>query len=137
MVLNLKVVKLDGSVHEAELVGILLGMHLISTEKHGSKPTALRVGVDNRGQAAITGRAFHSALKSPGHHLAREILQVANRVKRRWKGKYKLTAGHEGVKGNEDADREAKRAADGKTSEKRFLPPYPRKPMMPRQTPQQ
>ena len=78
MVLNLKVVKLDGSVHEAELVVILLGMHLISPENHGSKPTALRVGVDN--QAAI--RAFHSALRSPGHHLAREILQVANRVEK-------------------------------------------------------
>lgn len=95
-------------------MGILHVMHLISTEKHGSKPTALRVGVDNRGQAAI--RAFHSTLKSPGHHLAIEILQVANRVKRPLKEKYKLTAGHEGKKGNEDADREAKRAVDGKTS---------------------
>jgi len=119
----------EHTVHEAELVGILLGMHLISTERRGNATFAL--GVDN--QAATS--AFHSALRNPGHHLAREILQVANRTqKRRRKGRYKLTirwtAGHEGIKGNEDADREAKRAAEGLTPDKWALPPYLRKPLL-------
>jgi len=118
--------KSEHTVHEAELVRILLGMHLISTESHGS--TTFAMGVDN--QAAIS--TFHSALRNPGHHLAREILQVANRTQKcRQKGRYKLTicwtAGHKGIKGNKDTDRKAKRAAEGLTSDKRNLPPYIRK----------
>jgi len=62
----------EHTVHEAELVGILLGMHLISMETHGS--TAFALGVDN--QAGI--KASHSALRNPGHHLARESLRIAN-----------------------------------------------------------
>jgi len=117
------------TVHEAELIGILLGMHLISTERHRS--TTFALGVDN--QAAIS--TFHSALRNPGHHLAREILQVANRMQKcRKKGRYKLTiqwmAGHEGIKGNEDTDHEAKRAAEGLTSDKQTLPSYLRKPLL-------
>ena len=119
----------EHTVHEAELVGILLGMHLISTEKHGS--TSFALGVDN--QAAI--KAFQSTLRNPAHHLARETLRIANQVqKRRRKGSYELkirwTAGHEGIEGNEDADREAKKAAKGKTSDKKILPSYLRKPLL-------
>ena len=119
----------EHTVHEAELARILLGMHLISTESHGS--TTFTMGVDN--QAAIS--AFHSTLRNPAHHLAREILKVANRVqKRRQRGKYKLTirwtAGHEGIQGNKDADHKAKRAAEGKTSDKQTLPLYLRKPLL-------
>jgi len=119
----------EHTVHEAELVGILLGMHLISTEKHGG--TSFAIGVDN--QAAI--KAFHSAMRNPGHHLAREILRLANQIrKRRQKGNYGLimrwTAGHEGIAGNEQVDREAKRAAEGLTSEKKTLPTYLRKPLL-------
>jgi len=52
------------TVHKAELVGILLGLQLISTEKKGG--TTFALGSDN--QATI--KAFHSNLQSPGHHLA-------------------------------------------------------------------
>ena len=119
----------EHTVHEAELVGILLGLHLISKEKHGS--TSCMLGVDN--QAAI--RAFHSDLRKPGHHIAREIILLANRVqKHRRKVAYSLTicwtAGHEGIAGNKAADKEAKKAAEGKTSEKHLLPPYLRKPLL-------
>ena len=44
------------TVHEAELVGILLGLHLINTEKKGGTTFALGVG----NQAAI--KAFQSNL---------------------------------------------------------------------------
>jgi len=36
----------EHTVHEAELVGILLGMHRVSTEKHSS--TSFAIGVDNQ-----------------------------------------------------------------------------------------
>jgi len=119
----------EHTVHEAELVGILLGMHLVSTEKHSSM--SFTIGVDN--QAAI--RAYQSTLRKPGHHLARETLWLANQIqKRRQKGNYKLimhwTAGHEGIVGNEQVDHEAKRAAEGLTSEKRTLPTYLRKSLL-------
>jgi hypothetical protein len=116
-------------VHEAELTGILLAMQLISTEKHGS--TSFAIAVDN--QAAI--QAFHSELRSPGHHLAREIIRAANQIhKRRDKHRYTLTirwtAGHEGIEGNELADKEAKKAANNCSSDKHLLPPYLRKQML-------
>ena len=119
----------EHTVHEAELAGMLLGMHLISKERRGGTSTAL--GVDN--QAAI--KAFHSALRNPGHHLAREMLWIANQVqKQRWKGKYKLTihwtAVHEGIEGNKDVDCKAKKAVKGKTSDKKNLPSYLRKPLL-------
>jgi ribonuclease HI len=119
----------EHTVHEAELVGILLAMQLISTEKRAS--TSFALGVDN--QAAI--KAFQSDLRQPGHHLAIEIIRVANQIqKRRKKGKYTLnirwTAGHEGVEGNELADSEAKKAAGGLSSEKTQLPHYLRKPLL-------
>lgn len=118
----------EHTVHEAELVGLLLGMHLISTENQSS--TTCAIGADN--QAAL--KAFHTNRRSPGHHLAREILRIAEQVrKRRSKSKYKLvirwTAGHEGIEGNEEADREAKKAAEGTNSERRALPAYLRKPL--------
>jgi len=119
----------EHTVHEAELVGVLLGLHLIGTERRSS--TTCMLGVDN--QAAI--KAFHSDLRRPGHHIAREAILLANRIqKRRSKVTYSLTmqwtAGHEGIAGNEAADKEAKKAAKGKTSEKHLLPPYLRKPLL-------
>ena len=114
------------TVHEAELVGILLGLYLISTEKRGNVTFVL--GVDN--QAAI--KAFDSTLRSPGHHLTREAICLANKTQKRRKGtKYAVTmwwtAGHEGIAGNKAADKEAKLAAEGLTSDKHLLPPYLRK----------
>ena len=89
------------------------------------------LGIDN--QAAI--KAFDSELRKPGHHLAREALRIAEQLRnRRRGGKYKLTlrwaAGHEGIEGNEHADREAKDAAGGKSSNKMHLPFYLRKPLL-------
>ena len=74
------------TVHEAELAGILLGMRLISTEKHGSTTFAIGVGY----QATI--KAFHAPLRSPGHHLAWEAIRIANQVRKsRSKCRYGLT----------------------------------------------
>jgi ribonuclease HI len=116
------------TVHEAELVGILLALHLISIKKKAN--TSCMIGVDN--QAAI--KAFKSNLRSPGHHLAREVLCITNRLQKKRKGSYSLTmrwtAGHKGIEGNEKVDKEAKKAAEGHSSEEKSLPPYLRKPLL-------
>jgi hypothetical protein len=54
----------EHTVHEAELVGIVLGLHILSTEKKNRKLAS--IGVDD--QAVI--KAFDSELRNPGHHLA-------------------------------------------------------------------
>lgn len=89
------------------------------------------LGVDN--QAAI--RAFQSNLRSPGHHLIREIIKMANCLQKRCKKKrYSLTicwtTGHEGIAGNEAAHKEAKKATEAQISEKQLILSYLRKPLL-------
>ena len=114
------------TVHEAELVGILLGLHLIKTDRKGR--TSYALGIDN--QAAIS--ALNSVKATTGQHIANEILETAARIKKqRNSSKYSLTvrwtAGHVGIEGNEEVDGEAKKAAEGCTSVKKALPPLLRK----------
>jgi ribonuclease HI len=119
----------EHTVHEAELVGILLAIHIIDKEAAGSITFA--IGVDN--QAAM--KIFSSDLRIPGQHLAREILRRAAHAQKK-KGKanrritLRWTAGHEGIEGNEMADEEAKKAAKGLTSDKPSLPSYLRKELL-------
>ena len=118
----------EHTVHEAELVGLLLAMHLIHTEKNCK--TTCMIAVDN--QASL--KAFDSELRKPGHHIARETLRIANQLQKR-KGRRKLkitlrwTAGHVGIEGNEKADVEAKKAASESSSQANLLPRYLRKPL--------
>ena len=115
----------EHTVAEAELVGLILGLHLIATEKRSRVKCV--IGLDN--QAII--KALHTDLTNPGHHLTAEALKIAERLGKRSGGRrYKLTirwtAGHAGIRGNEKADREAKRAAHGLTSDRKDLPRYVR-----------
>jgi hypothetical protein len=64
-------------VHKAELVGILLGLHILSTKKKNRKPAS--IDVDN--QAVI--KAFDLELRNPGHHLAQEALRMAKCLKKK------------------------------------------------------
>ena len=117
------------TVHKAELVGILLGLHLISTERKNS--TTFMLGSNN--QATI--KVFQSNLRSPGHHITREALHLTHQIHhRKRKTKYALTirwtAGHEGIVGNKAIDQEAKKAAEGLTSDPTHLPLYLRKPLL-------
>jgi len=63
------------TVYKAELVGLLLGMHLITTERNRKKSCA--IGLDNK--AAI--ETLMMELTNPGHHLAAEALRIANLLK--------------------------------------------------------
>jgi len=117
------------TVHKAELLGILLGLHLINTERRNS--TTFALGSNN--QAAI--KAFQSNLRSPGHHLVREALQLAHQIHySKRKTKYELMirwmARHEGIEGNKTVDHKAKIAAEGFTSDPTLLLQYLRKPLL-------
>jgi ribonuclease HI len=122
----------EHTVHEAELVGILLRLHILNSRK--SKKVMAAIRVDN--QAAI--KAFTLDLRNPGHHLMREALRIASKISKERKKSSKInytltirwTAGQEGIKGNELADREAKEAAKGHTSDTKLLPHYLRKPVL-------
>ncbi|KAI0268046.1 hypothetical protein BGY98DRAFT_891953, partial [Russula aff. rugulosa BPL654] len=102
---------------------IILGAHLIATEKRNRKRCV--IGLDSQG--AI--KALRTELTNPGQHLAAEALRIANHLRNRaGNANYSLTvrwtAGHVGIPGNEKADREAKRAADGHSSNSNDLPKY-------------
>jgi ribonuclease HI len=118
----------EHTVQEAELVGMLLALHLVATEQCNA--TSYLIAVDNQ----ATLRAFDSDLRRLGHHLAREVLDLANclqkcRGKRKFNLVIKWAAGHCGIVGNEKADREAKKAANRTTSLTKLLPPLLRKPL--------
>lgn len=113
----------EHTVHEAELIGILLAMHLIKSERR--KNNSFAIGTDN--QAAL--EAFHSNMRKPAHNAAREALRQGTMLQKRARGKnYSLilrwTTGHAGIPGNEIADIEAKKAAEGRSSDKKALPKY-------------
>jgi hypothetical protein len=69
----------------------------------------------------------------PGHYLAAEVINEAQRLKKTKGKKFALTirwtAGHSNIPGNEEVDKEAKKAAEGHASEAASLPKTLRKPM--------
>jgi ribonuclease HI len=98
------------TVYKAELAGMLLGMHLIKTERRNKVKCV--VNVDN--QAAL--RAVNSDMTKPGQHIAAAIHKIIKQlIPHTDNGRFKLTfrwsAGHVGIEGNEEADKEAKKAA--------------------------
>jgi ribonuclease HI len=116
------------TVFEAELVGLLLGLQLIKTERAGR--TSYTLGADN--QAALSAVATPS--NRSGHYLAEIFLTTAASLRKgRGTANYSLTlrwtAGHVNIKGNEEADKEAKLAAEGATSEPHTLPKILKKPL--------
>jgi ribonuclease HI len=107
-------------VFEAELVGILMGLYLIETNPKGN--ASYTIGVDN--QAAL--KALTSKFSKPGQYLAAEALKAAAHL-RKTKGKkyaltFRWTPGHSGIPGNKEADIEAKKAAEGVSSDQANLP---------------
>jgi ribonuclease HI len=118
----------EHTIPEAELIGLLLALHLIKAERKKNKSFA--IGTDNH--AAL--KAFHSSMRSPAHYIAREVLKLSTMLCKHTRGKkYSLmlqwTAGHVGILGNELADREAKQAAVGLSSHKSTLPKLLRCPL--------
>ena len=105
-----------------------MGLHLTKTERRGR--TSFAVGADN--QATLS--TLNSVKSTTGQYIADKIIETAESIKKQRKSdNYSLTfrwmAGHVGIKGNEEVDGEAKKAAEGLSSNKKDLPPLLRKPL--------
>ena len=105
-----------------------MGLHLLTTEWRGR--TSFAVGADN--QAALS--ALNSVKSTTGQYIADEIIETAASIKKQRKSNnysltFRWTAGHVGIKGNEEVDGEAKKAAEGLSSNKKDLPLLLRKPL--------
>jgi len=67
---------MEHTVPKAELIGIILVLQLIKSEKNKNTPIA--IGTDN--QAAI--EAFHTNLRNSAHNVAREIIRQGNMLQK-------------------------------------------------------
>jgi ribonuclease HI len=108
------------TVANAEAVGTLLATHLIAREKRLS---TISFNIDS--QAVIKG----IRIKKPrsGQHLIDEYLHQLDITQKRGtrvKMKIQWSSGHDGIEGNEKADEEAKKAAEGDTSPEEDLPKF-------------
>ena len=100
----------EHTVHEGECVGMMLGLELIRRETGWVMETTM--GVDN--QAAITSTRMGKP--TPGSYIMDKIHASYRRVTERHKHlKFTLgwVPGHRGIPGNERADKEAKKVAQG------------------------
>lgn len=111
----------DHTVFEGECVGQMLGLELLRREARGrGRIRDVTIGTDNQGGMGV--------VRNPGQGTARylvdEVLERIQRVKKidahvimelYW------TSSHKGIPGNERADKEAKRAAEGDETETKGL----------------
>jgi ribonuclease HI len=115
----------EHTVFEAELAGILMGLYMIEMNPKGNVSYA--IGVDN--QAAL--KALASNFSKPSQYLAAEALRATAHLRKTKGKKYSLTlrwtVGHTGIPGNEEADVEARKVAEGATSDAANLPKTLRK----------
>jgi ribonuclease HI len=113
----------EHTVFEAEEVGLTLAAKLISSERDLHFPISILV--DN--QASIqSGESFYS---SPGSYLADKFRRMMNRIakdNRDFDITVRWIPGHSDVHGNEEADKQAKRAAESRMndSSRQLLPHY-------------
>ena len=66
----------EHTVHEAELIGTILALHLINMEKH--RRVSFAIGTDN--QAAL--KAYDTSMRKPAHYAAREALRLGNKLQK-------------------------------------------------------
>jgi len=122
----------DHTVYESEAVGLTLAAQLLTMEKDIAYPVSIYV--DN--QATIKSGDLFST--KPGHYLIDHFRGLITKLKkvshdRNFKVNVRWISGHDGVEGNEVADREAKKAAEDhrNNSARKRLPPYLRKGVLP------
>jgi ribonuclease HI len=106
---------------DSEAVGGILSLHLLQAERN---VTTVSINIDN--QSVIS--ATNSRSPRTGQHIIVELMDVADQITNHARGRLKLhlrwISGHSGVEGNELVDTEAKKAAQGDSSEARSLPPF-------------
>ncbi len=112
----------EHTVYEAECAAMTLGVHAIRNRR----VKTLTIHIDN--QAAI--RATGDSKQGPGKYIIDRLhkqIDALRKNNRNIKITIRWSPGHEGIQGNEEADKVAKEAAAGASSAKRTLPPFLRK----------
>lgn len=108
----------EHTVYEAELVGEILGVELLRKETAVSRTS---IAADNKSSLQATRLRRPAA----GHYLVDELHKTIETTQRR-RSRMELTLrwvpGHVEVEGNEQADKEAKKAASGNSSNQSRLP---------------
>jgi ribonuclease HI len=107
----------EHTVFEAELVGMAMGAKLLNMER-SAKYT---IGTDSQAAMLTTRREKQVSAQYLVDAVHRQIegvvaTRMGAEVTVRW------TPGHKGIRGNERADEEAKKAARGDSSEERYVP---------------
>jgi ribonuclease HI len=104
---------------DSEAVGAVLGMTLLYAERN---VTTVSVNLDNQSVISATG----IRRPRPGQHIIVELTNLADEAAARFGNQLKLAlrwiSGHSGIDGNELVDIEAKKAAQGDSSEVHRLP---------------
>ncbi|CCA76508.1 hypothetical protein PIIN_10501 [Serendipita indica DSM 11827] len=116
----------EHTVHEGELVGIALGIHLARTMQ-GNR-AKVNISLDN--QAAI--QSITRARPNAGQHVVENILsEIEDELSdyRRLRMEFTWVPGHEGIQGNEAADEEAKKAITEGASRPSEHPRWLREPL--------
>jgi len=138
-------------VYEAEGVGIAMALYML---KARNRQLSRPLSICSDSQALL--KALSNQRPHPGHRILDKIHDFAEELHakqdgllngdecrivlaevRVWKGstngviylQMHWVPGHSGNKRNERADEEAKKAAQGETSEAKFLPPFSCKPL--------
>jgi ribonuclease HI len=112
----------DHNTYEAEAVGVALALELLSRERGIQTATIL---IDNQGVI----QSLNHVKPKPAQHILSLIYDMANRLsdptkRRRTKLRITWISGHDDVEGNEEADKEAKKAAMGDNSQASTLPAF-------------
>ena len=106
------------TVYEGECVGQLLGIRLLYESGINLNRREISIGIDN--QALIKRHANHA--RGPASYVTEEVYKLVSSLAARYPRAtftVRWTPGHSGLTGNEAADVEAKKAADGPTNNSR------------------
>jgi ribonuclease HI len=97
------------SNHKCEAVGVLLAMRLIQTLQQRKKREEALILTDNKG---VLQQLTNCDAAKPGQYIFIEIAKIWQELQHETKLTFVWCPGHQGIPGNETADRIAKEATD-------------------------